>query len=149
MYAGYPRSFAEPRDDLCRDLDAGGLRILALETLHPLERRLVDLDAGDVVVHVLEHAGAARRGHADKERRPLRNPGRQDRLEPLLESVDVVDDVRLEADGAGLELLLEPLGAVAQRVGRSEDEEVRRDRELLAGGKAAVVELADEARQPE
>ncbi len=54
-----------------------------------------------------------------------------------------------ESKRCGLEFLLEPLGAVAQRVGRSEDEEVRRDGEELAGSKAAVVELPDETRQPE
>ena len=48
-------------DDGGRDLDPGGLRSLAFEALHARERRVVDLDAGDLLVHVAQHPRAARR----------------------------------------------------------------------------------------
>src|SRR5262249_59719581 len=134
MDAGDPRQLAEPLDDVDGDLDAGRLRLVALEPVHAGEGRAVDLDAGDVVVHVPEHPRRARRRDAGKNRRAPGNAGGDDRFEPLGEAVDVVDDVRLEEPGTGGDLLLEPIDGVEERICRARDEEAGRLPEGLAGG---------------
>src|SRR5262245_18581699 len=137
--AGHASHLANAPDRVDGDLDPGCFRLVALEPLHSTECGLVELDAGDVVVHVPEQAGAARRRHADEHGRALRYPGVDDRREPLGEAVDVVHDVRLEAVDAGVELLLELLDGVHERVGGAGDEEVRRCAQRLAGRETARV----------
>ena len=114
--AGHSRKLSKPLEDVDSDLDTRRLGLIALEPAHALEGRLVDFDTRDVLVQMLQHANAPRRRDAHEHRRTLRQPRVNEGREPRGEAIHVVDDVRLEAVHPGIELLLEPLERVVERV---------------------------------
>jgi hypothetical protein len=144
VHAADPGHAPQPAHDLGADGDPLGLGGVAGAAPHAGERRVVDLDAGDLVVHVLQHPDAARRVDADEQWGSLGDPGGHHGLQPSGEPVDVVDDVALEQVQAGVELPLQPLHRVDQRVRRPDDPERRAGREAFAGEQLARVEAGDE-----